>query len=115
LRPSPRLPRLVADLEADDFDCRERAATELATEPAHAEALLRARLADKPPLDLKRRIEELLPTLDGPARIQATRLCGVLEAIGTPEARRLLDEWSRGDPESPRVQEARAARSRLPG
>jgi WD40 repeat protein len=58
---APRhITRLIADLDSDDFEVRERAQVELDQLLVLAEPSLRQALARKPPLELHRRIERLL-------------------------------------------------------
>jgi hypothetical protein len=122
LRPPPALPpkriaRLINDLDSDDFDTRERASAELARAlESAAPALRRARSAG-PSLELRRRIDRLLAELSPPRtpehrrRLRALRL---LEEMGGPDSRALLERLSRRDPRSGWTwEEAAAALRRL--
>jgi hypothetical protein len=76
-----------------------------------------AKLAGKPTLEARRRLEKLLDHLDAPVadadRLRALRAVEALEHIGTPPAVHLLQTLARGDPDARLTREARAARERL--
>jgi hypothetical protein len=94
---------LIKDLDAPRFAVREKALRELEKQGRFAESALRAALADKPPLELRRRIEPLLARMGPPGQlpiedVRTLRALEVLEYLGSPAARRLLTELSRGKP-----------------
>src|SRR5262249_4307467 len=69
LRPAPavdaqRVAQLIAELESDAYDGRERAATALAKIGEPARRALQAALKSKPSSELKHRADELLKKLD---------------------------------------------------
>jgi hypothetical protein len=109
--------RLLADLGHDQFDVRRQATQELERLNTVAEAGLRKTLEGNPSLEVKRRVTELLEKLDGPVLapeiLRQLRAVEVLERIGTPEARKLLDQLGRGATEARLTREARAAQDRL--
>jgi hypothetical protein len=107
--------RLLCDLDADDFDTRQRAASELAKVAEQAEPLLRKALKESPSAEAKRRIEEALAGLGAltTEQLRGLRAVEVLERIGTPEARKLLEEVAGGAKEARLTREARAALERL--
>jgi RNA polymerase sigma factor (sigma-70 family) len=121
LRPAPvaspeRLARLVADLDSDSFEMREKAAKELEGLGEVAEAVLRRAREAGPSAEVRRRAEELLrklPLTGSGERLRQFRAVEVLEGLATPEARRLLREWGRGAPEALLTRESRAALERL--
>jgi WD40 repeat protein len=122
LRPIPvvdekRLARLVADLDAGAFEQREAASRELARLGELVEQGLRQALANKPSREAKRRIEELLETLDGhqlpPETLRDVRAVEALEHIGTPAARDLLKELAQGAAEVRQTRDAKASLRRL--
>jgi WD40 repeat protein len=125
LRPVPRLSpgrltKLLADLGDSRFAVREKATAELEKLDELAEAALRRALEDRPALEVRRRVERLLNRIDslrGPQmpseRLRTLRALEVLERLGTPEARRLLDALATGEPEAPLTGQARAALERL--
>jgi RNA polymerase sigma factor (sigma-70 family) len=105
------LARLVADLDSDRFETRERATAELTRQRDLAGPALRRALADGLPPEARRRVEAVLKKLeeDGPTpdRQRALRAVEVLEEIGSPEARTLLRELARGAAEDPLTRRAR--------
>jgi HEAT repeat protein len=119
--PSPgRIERLLKDLDNDDFAVREKATAALAALGKAAEPRLREVLRGKPSAEVHRRVEELLDKLDGvkgslPAAqdLAVIRAVEVLERVGTPEARAVLEKLSRGAEEDRRTLEAKAALRRL--
>jgi dipeptidyl aminopeptidase/acylaminoacyl peptidase len=127
LRPAPepdpdaakRLPRLLADLDNDDFAAREKATEEIAKlGPAAAPALCKA-LDGSPSPELRRRAEHLLDRLRGPTDdpelMRAVRAVEALEQVGTPEARRVLEAVGKGAEGARLTAEAKAALARLAG
>jgi RNA polymerase sigma factor (sigma-70 family) len=111
-----RVARLVRELDADDFEARERASRELAQLGEGAGPALHGALAGKPSAEVRRRVEGLLENLragPGPELLRALRGVEVLERAGTPAARRALAELARGVPEARLTREAKAALARL--
>jgi RNA polymerase sigma factor (sigma-70 family) len=112
-----RLARLVAQLDSENFDTRESATRELRALGELAAAILHDTLAGQPSAEVRRRVEGLLRELDGPLvasdRLRDLRAIEVLERVGTPEARRVLDTLAKGVPEAQLTQEAKAALVRL--
>ena len=122
LRPVPRpdrakILRLIAQLDGNRFAMRERAAAELEKVVEGAEALLRQALANKPSLELRRRIERLLLPLEErslpPERLRANRALLAVELMGTPEAKAYLKELAGGTAGAWLTCEARRALARL--
>lgn len=106
-----RIARLVGELENDLFSVRRQATVELEKLGVLAESALRKRLADKPPLETRRRIEQLLEKLTrpltDPIQLRAHRAVALLERIDTPEARAVLRTLANGEPEAPLTRAAR--------
>jgi RNA polymerase sigma factor (sigma-70 family) len=107
--------KLLADLDGDSFERREAAVKRLKELGLQAEPALRATLRAKPSLEQKKRIESVLTTLKETPQplsveeLRQQRAVIVLERIGTPEARRVLEDLAKG-PESARLtRQARAA------
>ncbi|HYF00968.1 MAG TPA: WD40 repeat domain-containing protein [Planctomycetota bacterium] len=112
-----RLAALVADLDQDDADRRERALLELEDLGAVAEEALRRRLAEDPSAESRLRIQALLDGLKVsyplPRRLlRRLRALRVLERIGTEGARKLIAQLAQ-DPAL--AEAAQAALDRLPG
>jgi hypothetical protein len=109
--------RLIAHLDADEFSVRDKATQELRRLGVTVEPALRKMLAEKPSLEVRRRMEDLLKTWATPeaaaARRQALHAVEVLELIGTPESRGVLKNLAGGFPESVLAGEAQAALRRL--
>ncbi|MCI0464171.1 MAG: WD40 repeat domain-containing protein [Gemmataceae bacterium] len=121
LRPVPpfarRVEQLIANLDSERYAVRQRATVELGRMGALARPALEKALAASPSLEMRRRIEGLLaalrPTRTDPSHLRAVRGVEVLEHIGTPEARRLLEELAGGEPQALLTMEARATLGRL--
>jgi hypothetical protein len=112
-----RLARLIADLESDEFAVREQAAGALKDLGESAGPALRKVLADRPPAEIRRRVEQLLAELDrpedSPERLRVLRAIEALEHAGTAEARRALERLAGGMPEARTTEEAKQALDRL--
>jgi hypothetical protein len=112
-----RIKRLVADLERAQFDSRKKATEELLKLGEQAEAHLRARLADKPPLEVTQRIEALLERIEAfvaePDQVRALRAVEVLERIGIPEAQAALRDLAKGAATARLTIDAQSALDRL--
>jgi hypothetical protein len=105
----------MAELDADTFEARDRAARELAKLGGMARPALEKALQGRPAAEKRRRLEELLEELK-PALaplsgedLRQVRAVEVLEKAATPEARRLLEEWAGGATGAPLTSEAQAA------
>ena len=112
-----RVDQLLADLGSDQFAIRQKAARELEKLADVAEPALKSALARVKRLEERRRIEELLRTLEegdlAPQSLQTLRAIEVLERIGTAEARRLLETQARGLAGCRATEAAAAALERL--
>jgi hypothetical protein len=104
LRPVPvesaaRVAGWIADLDADEFAVREQATRRLEELAESAIPSLEKALAGEPSPEARHRAEKLLRQMQepvpGPRRLREIRALGVLEQIGTPEARRVLEKLSR--------------------
>jgi hypothetical protein len=104
-----RVAALIADLESDQFAVRQKAAQELKKLDLSAVPALRAKLKDKPGLEVSKRIDSLLQR----AELRIPRAVQVLEIIGDADARKLLQKLAQGSPEARLTQEAKAALERL--
>jgi hypothetical protein len=112
-----RVARLLAELDDDRFPVRRRASAELEQLGRGAEAALLEALQGKPSLELRSRLERLLDRLNGtkpsPEQILAQRGTEVLERMGTPEAREILQALARGAASDWTAREARLSLKRL--
>ena len=94
--------RLVADLDSDNFAVREQATKKLRKLGELAEPACRKALASRPTLEMSRRLRALLDEVSQrqwpltPEILRQVRAVEVLERIGTPGARELLEALSRG-------------------
>jgi dipeptidyl aminopeptidase/acylaminoacyl peptidase len=116
--PDPKhLARLIAELDAEAFAVRERATRELEKLGRPARPGLRQVLAGRPSPEVRRRVEGILekevPLSLSPEELRGRRAVEALEHIATPEARTVLEEWSRGAPALDVTAEAKAALQRL--
>lgn len=111
------LARLVGDLDSPTFARRQRATEQLERLEYAAEPALREALKAAPTLEMKRRLEHLLGSLDprrpSGAVCRRVRSVEVLERAGTPAARELLRVLATGAPAAILTREARAAVRRL--
>jgi WD40 repeat protein len=114
---SEQASRLIADLDSTSFTAREKAFEDLSRLDDLAEPGLRKKLAAKPSLETRRRIETLLRKLHGPVtsaeKLRSLRAVEVLEHIATQEAGKLLENLAAGAPEARPTQEAKGALRRL--
>lgn len=122
LKPVPptdpaRLEKLLADLDSKQFNARQAAMQELERLGDLAAAALQQRLTAKPPLEVQRRLEALVAKLEGPVTapdlIRQLRAVEVLQAIGTPAARQVLEALARGAPGHRLTEDAAASVRRL--
>jgi len=108
-----KIAQLIKDLASDDFDTRKKADEELEKLGELAASALQKRLEEKPEFEVQRRIEELLDKLERPVTspeiIAQMRMIEVLERIGSPEARKLLDRLSKGADGSRITEDAKRA------
>jgi hypothetical protein len=121
VRPVPpvdrtRLGQLIQGLDSDDFARRQAAVKALTALREHVEPSLRRALAGKPGLEVTRRLEAILAAPRPPQtadQLRARRAVRVLEWIGGNEARKLLQELARGEPEAELTRLAALALARL--
>jgi hypothetical protein len=112
-----RLTGLIAELNGDRFETRERASQQLEQLGELAGPALRQALEARPGLEAHRRLERLLAKLGGPVglpeALRALRAVEALEHLGTGAARRLLATLAGGTADARLTQEAKAALRRL--
>jgi hypothetical protein len=112
-----QVPRLLADLDSDDFATRERATEHLQKLRAEAEAALRNALKRRPNPEARRRVESVLASEDihrwPAAALQQIRAVQALDYNPTPEAHQLLEALPASNPDTLLTQEVKAALKRL--
>jgi hypothetical protein len=122
LRPIPPPPRasipiLLSDLDSNEFVRREKATHELEQLGELAEPALRKALKEKPSLEARKRMEAILEQIERrnltSDRLRTGRALQVLESIGTPQAKEILEGLSHGATAARRTEEAKAALQRL--
>jgi WD40 repeat protein len=108
---------LIADLDAGQFETREKAFQELLKLGAEAVPIVQEALTKKRPLEVTRRLEIILARPDAtrwpPESLRKMRAVHALELAATPEARRLLETLAGGTAEAWLTREARQALQRL--
>lgn len=112
----PRVKKWLVDLNSNQFALRQKAAEELVKCGASAVPFLRQRLGEKPSLEVRQRIEQILRQIGwilDPEQVRALHAVRVLDEIGNAEARRLLGKIAAGEPTSLPTQAAVAALARV--
>ncbi len=122
LKPIPtpdakRLAQLISDLDDDRPKVREHATLELEKLGELARPTLIEILKGQPSAEAKERAKQLLAKLDRQAPslevMQILRAIEVLEHIGTPEAKEVLDKLTKGAPSARITEDAKASLQRL--
>jgi WD40 repeat protein len=113
-----RMTQLLKELDSDEFAVRENASQELEKLGKTVEEALHRHLQQTPSLEVRRRIERLLEKLGprappSPEQMRTARAVDVLEQVGTPEAKLLLEKLARGEPAAELTHMAKAALERL--
>jgi WD40 repeat protein len=118
--PEPKqIAKWIADLDSEAFQEREDATEAIVRAGKAAEEAVKKALDSKPSAEAKQRLEFILSKLSGNLGpnmedVRATRAVEVLEKIGTPEARKVLEEVAKGA-DGHLTDEARSALARLKG
>ncbi|HWG43211.1 MAG TPA: hypothetical protein VN688_10530, partial [Gemmataceae bacterium] len=116
-QPNPQLlARLLTDLDSDRFEVREKAMKQIEAIGELAKPALRKTLAGNPSLEVRRRVEQLLVSMEpanSPEQLRALRAVEVLEYLGTRQARQVLETLASGVVEARRTREAKASLARL--
>jgi RNA polymerase sigma factor (sigma-70 family) len=110
--------RWIVDLESESFDTRQKAEKALEKAGESAVPALKKVLKGNPSTEVTRSVRELLSRLEStqvlpPDALRQVRAVEVLEHAGTPEAKKLLEELSKGAPESRLTREAKVALENL--
>jgi hypothetical protein len=121
IKPAPmaeaqQIAERVGNLGSEQFKIREQAMLELEKLGEVAAPALQIAFMSDPPLEVKRRLEILLEKLSNwPVEtLRQVRAVEVLEDIGTPDARAVLERFiTEGAPEARLTREAEAAQRRL--
>lgn len=114
--PVEELRQLITDLDASQFNRREKATARLLELGEEAHAVLRDTLKGRLSIEARRRIESLMAeprVVRLPEVRRHLRVVRLLEMIGNAEARRLLEKLVSGAPEARPTREAKAALGRL--
>jgi len=108
---------LIADLDSDQFAVRAKASEALEKLGDVAEPALRKKLAEKPSLEVRQRIEQILKKIEqqpiSSEAIRASRAVEVLEYIGSSEAKKVLGTLATGAEGARLTKEAKASLERL--
>jgi RNA polymerase sigma factor (sigma-70 family) len=108
--------RLLAELDSDNFQVRERATREIEEFGELARPAFERVLSGNPSAEVRSRIAQLAEKCAparSPERLRALRAVEVLEQVGTAEARSVLEALAKGAPEARLTLEARASLARL--
>ncbi len=111
-----RLRRLLSDLDSTTSAVREAASKELEQLGDVVEPALHRALQEEPSTEARKRIEALLArprVVSTPEVLRCLRAIHVLEAIGSAEARQVLQHQATGASAARETQEAKAALERL--
>jgi WD40 repeat protein len=115
--PAEQIERLIADLDSDKFAARKKAYQRLQRLHEQAAPALRKALDGKPSAEVakqaRRLLEELEEPVTDPEQLRQLRAVEVLERLGTPAAREILETLAKGDPKARVTQEAKASLERL--
>jgi HEAT repeat protein len=112
-----RVKELVAQLDDDDFDTREKATAELTKLGEAVAPGLRKVLEEKVSAEVRQRIASVLEKLGKPANdpecLRQLRVLEALELMNTAASRKLLQQLADGAPNAALTQEAAASYQRL--
>lgn len=112
-----RLRRLIADLDSDTFAVRDKATKDLAEIGERAAPAMRAALRNKPSLETRKRLENLLQRVERKTlstdELRLVRAIDVLERQNTAAARELLKALAAGAAEALPTTTASTALKRL--
>jgi hypothetical protein len=111
-----KVDRLLSELDSDQFRVRQAAARQLTEMGTQIEPALRRVLENMPSLETQKRVRAIQDKLHGvppAATLRTLRAERVLEMIGTPEARQVLNKLAGGAAGARETREAAAALARL--
>jgi WD40 repeat protein len=109
--------KLITELDDKEFDARQKASDELEHLGELTVPAVRKALQSKPSAETRRRLEQLLSSIDGRVnlvgeRLRILRAIEVLERTRTPEARQLLQTLANGAPGALQTEEAKESLQR---
>jgi dipeptidyl aminopeptidase/acylaminoacyl peptidase len=112
------LDKLIVKLDDDDFETRESATNQLIALGTAAEPAVRKALVSAPSAEARVRLGNILESLKKGAEgntnhLSQIRALEVLEAIGTPEARKLVEGLAKGAELAELTVEAKATLARM--
>jgi WD40 repeat protein len=117
LAPEPKpISELILALDDNRFAAREKASRGLEAFGDTILTMLRQAQKSTESLEARNRLEHLIALAESrtsPGMLRDRRAIGVLERIGTPEARDLLESVARGVPDAAVTRDARASCDRL--
>jgi WD domain, G-beta repeat len=107
--------RLIADLDSDDFQIREKATSELDELGDTIKPALQKVIDGQPSAEVRSRVNRLLEKLATPAPelLRKLRALEALEAVGGSEARQVVERIANGAAEARLTRDAKAALARL--
>jgi len=111
-----RIQQWIADLDSATFATRQAAVKQLEKLGDRALGPLKKALNGNVGLEARRRLEQILNNMSdmpGPETVRTVRAIMVLERIGTPEARAVLESLTRGAHGARETEEAKASLERL--
>jgi hypothetical protein len=112
-RLADRVRALIRELDAEEFDTRERATAELIRLHKRAEKAVRQAATTSTSSEVRRRAERILGHVavppPGPDTIRTLRAVQILQRLNTPKARTLLERLASGEPTDRLTEEARAS------
>jgi WD40 repeat protein len=112
-----QIAQLISDLDSNQFVTREKAKEQLEQLAELAEPAVRQALQNKPSLEVAQRLEQILRLVErrevSLAEARSLRAAEVLEEVGTPEARQLLQKLAEGTAEARLTRDAKASLERL--
>ncbi len=111
----PKVEKLIAQMDDDQFAVREQASQEISELGEGVDPFLRLALEDADSAEVRHRIRRLLSDLSGkplvvdPNQQRALRAIQVLEEVGDDQAREVLERLAAGEPAARMTQEAKSA------
>jgi hypothetical protein len=108
-----RLKQWLDDLDDESFETRQRAEAEIEKLGEAARPALQKAADGQSSLHVRRTIDRLKAKIDPRQLMRPARSVEVLEFIGTPAARDLLEKLAKGAPEARLTTEAQASLARL--